>query len=223
MILKTLYLKIGDLGLPSDYTYELLKASRFICNYLEREVLKKIRFPADGFNRIVISLSSKPADGVFVNTASVACVDIPFDRETYDSKEGRETALWLIDKLREGIEKCAQFVAIPKLEILEGLASFVSGGMRNQWVHKRRVLSNFGVQASLICELTQSEFFLRLELSRSGKPVFEQILLRTDPDEIAFEHRFKDLQMDGEYLVVTSKAGNPLWRERLSGIPGLVD
>ena len=215
MILKALYLKIGDLGLPVDYTYGFLKRSRFICNFIEREVLGKIRFHTRNFDRIVISLCTTPTDKVFVNTAAAACVEIPFDRRTYGSKSGKDLSVYYIDELEEGLEKCAQFLKIPKAEIFQGLEVFKANGMKNEWVHKKRVFRNLSLEVSLNCEMTQDAFRLRLEVFHSKKLVFNSVILETDPDENAFGYRFKDIKIEGDYLVVTSKSTNPLWRERL--------
>jgi hypothetical protein len=216
MILKTLYLKVGDLGLPTEFTYGFLKRSRFICNYIEREVLDKIRFRAENFNRIVISLCSVPGNGVFVNTSNVACVGIAFDRRYYESKSGKDLSLYYIDRLKEGLIKCAQFIEIPKNEIFQGLDLFLSGGMKNEWVHKRRVFKILSLRAILKCELTQEAFSLRLEVFHADRCVLDSVLLQTDPDEIAFEYRFKDIKVDGDHLVVTTKTGAPLWQERIA-------
>ena len=59
MILKTLYIKIGDRDLPIPYTYGFKKKSRYICNYIEREVLKKLRYKVEGYNRIVIGMKTE--------------------------------------------------------------------------------------------------------------------------------------------------------------------
>jgi hypothetical protein len=216
MILKTLYLKVGDLGLPTEFTYGFLKRSRFICNYIEREVLGKIRFRTENFDRIVISVSSTPKDGVFVNTERVACVDIPFDRQLYESKSGTDLSFYYIAKLKEGIEKCARFIHIPRDQIFQGLEEFVAGGLKNYWIHKQRTFRQFHLRASLECDLTQEAFYLRLRVFSNDHPVVDSIILQTDPDEIAFAYRFKDVIIDGGDLVVTSKMPEPLWRENLS-------
>lgn len=216
MILKTLYLKIGDLGLPTQFTYGFLKRSRFICNYIEREVLGKLRFRAEDFNRIVISLCSVPKDGVYVNTSNVAEVEIAFDRQIYESKSDKELSLYFIDKLKEGLGKCSRFIEIPTTEIFQGLEAFVSGGLKNEWVHKERVFRKILLRASLECQLSQTAFRLRLKVFHADKCVVDSEILHTDPDEIAFEYRFKDLKVDGDFLVVTSKTADPLWRERIS-------
>ena len=48
------------------------------------------------------------------------------------------------------------------------------------------------------------------------KCVVDSEILHTDPDGVAFSYRFEDLKVDGDFLVVTSKTADPLWRESIS-------
>ncbi len=90
MILSTLYLEIGDdVDVPTDYRYGFLKRSRVLCNYIEREVLREIKFKCEGFNRIVVSMCEHPSKGVFINSCQVACVEEPFNKKDYDAKKRR--------------------------------------------------------------------------------------------------------------------------------------
>jgi hypothetical protein len=220
MILKQLYLKIGDLGLPTEFTYGFLKRSRYVCNYVEREVLAKLRYRTENFDRIVISASSAPQDGVFVNTANAACTDVPYDRGEYERRSGDDLGVYYIGLLRAGLDKTARFVAIPKQEIFDGLDAFVAGGMKNEWVHKERLFRQPRLRAALSCALTQDAFTLRLTVRHGDERVFDEEILRTDPDENAFGYRFKDVVIDGDYLTVTGRTGEPLWRERVSALTG---
>jgi hypothetical protein len=209
MILRDLYVMIEDVP---EVAYPFLKRSRHVCNYVEREVLRKGRYTGDRFNRIVVVLCPDPRDEAFVNTANAAVVQIPFDTAAYSGKSGAELSLYYVDRLREGVEKCARTLDVPKTEIFEGLARFVAGGLKNEWVHKDRHFKKLGLRALLRCFLDQAHFRLQLEVSREGIVVFKSFILETDPDEVAFEHRFKDVIVEGRRLVVTSRNQGPLWQ-----------
>jgi hypothetical protein len=147
MILKTLYLKLDASDLPTETTYEFLLRSRVVCNYLEREVLERIKFDAEGFNRISIAVTDEPREvEVFVNSEKVACVDIPFNRKLYErQKTDEDITRYFIERLREGLEKCAAVLKIPKSELLAGLGAFEEGGMHNEWVHFSRTFKKQGL------------------------------------------------------------------------------
>ncbi len=222
MILRQIYLYLGDEpDLPVPYTYAFLLRSRSVCNYLEREVLARLRYRTERFNRIVLSARSAPRKGVFVNTEGAATVDIPFDRAAYErrSGEGLETlGTYYVERLREGVAKCARSVSVPEHEIVEGLDAFVAGGMKNEWVHKKRTFRALGLRAELDCRMTQEVFTLRLIVSDAGGPVLDRQILKAEPNEIVFGYRFKDIVLDRGHLAVTSKHGEPLWRERVSAL-----
>ena len=210
MILKAIYLKIGDLGLPTEYTYGFKKGSRFICHYLERECLKKAKFQVEGFDRVVIALREVPKEGVFVNSAKAACVELGYRREEYEQKSGTELTHYYIDQLRNGLGKMERSYNIPIAELNGCLDEFIDGGCRNEWVHQRKVFRDAAMEAVLACRLDAQKFSLLLTLRRKGETVFEDVILETDPDENAFDYRFKDIELKGDAVVITSKTSEPL-------------
>jgi hypothetical protein len=229
MILTTLYLSIDasksptepkhpdDSRMTVDYTYGFLTKSRCLCNFLEREVLRKIKFRAEGFNRIVIAMRTNPENEFVVNSSQVACVWLPFVPSEYESKDGEVLMHYYIDCLKKGLQKCAQYVSIPVDALTQGIDDFVSGGMTNQWLFKSRTFREHGLKASLLCSLTPSEFLLRIQVWRKKELVLDEEVLRTDPDEIAFQHRFRDLEIiDGALIVAAKNNTEVTWSRKLS-------
>lgn len=210
MILKTIYLYIGETGLPKEFTYAFLKHSRFICNWLEREIFGAIRFEASGFKRIVITLCSNPRSAPFINSSNVACVELKFDRGLIDTLAGDDLAKYQIDLLRSGIERCSLVFSIPKTELLHGLDLFINGGMKNEWLHKRITFKEYQLSAVLTCKLTQNLFALCLTVLHRKIITFKEIILETEPDEIVFERKFKDIEITNGSLVVKAKYGEIL-------------
>jgi len=88
--------------------------------------------------------------------------------------------------------------------------------MKNEWTHKTRAFRKHGILANLNCRLTMEEFELSLLIMRDQELVVDKVILRTDPDEIAFEQRFKDIEIHEDQLTVTAKRGDPLWHCSLS-------
>ena len=221
MTLKSIYLHIGVLGLPSDYTYAFKKRSRFICNWLEREVLRPLKFKSKRFDRLVVELSSTPRPEAYVNTCKVACVGIPFDRQIIDSSNGITLAELQIMMLKSGIEKCGPNLSIPKTELIRGLNLFVEQGMRNEWLHIERVFKEQNLKARLTCKMTQERFSLQINISSHNKTILEHVILETEPDEVVFHDRFEDIKIDNANLVVTAQIGPPLWTKPLAELINL--
>ncbi len=219
MILSTLYLEIGDyVDVSTDYRYQFLKRSRVLCNYIEREVLREIKFPCDGFNRLVVSLCDKPSKGVFINSCQVACVEVQFNKQEYDSKRGGELIEYYIAKLKKGLRKCSRSQSIPLDEMLEGVDRFITGGGKNEWLFKSRTFRDHSLKASLFGALSMEHFTLRLQVLRQKEIVLDEIVLETVPNEVVYAPKFKDLETDEGSLVITSRRGKPLWKKKISKI-----
>lgn len=220
MLLRGLWLKLDEPGLPVDYAYAFLKGSRHVCNWLEREALKPLRFQADGFDRIVIAFRAQPRDDVWLNSEKVACLELPFARASFDATPAAERGAWYVARLREGLAACARSLRIPLAELEAGLDAFVAGGLRNAWVHRVRRFRQQGLRVALGCELTLSQFRLELTVERAGRVALREVILETDPDERAFAWRFDDVRLEGARLVVTSKTSQPLWQRPVAELAG---
>lgn len=217
MILKTLYLSARERGLPTNYVYAFKKSSRFICNFIEREVLRGLKFRSEGFNQISIHLVSNPADKAAIIPFDVVCAEIGFPKAEIDRAQGAELAKLQIALLKEGLEKCAQTFAIPKDEMLQGLDRFVAQGQRNEWTGKKNVFRAEGLVVERFCKLTADAFTLRLKVTRRGAVVFDAVIFETPPDELLFEGRYRNvLIQDGKLTVGDNASLKPLWSKPLA-------
>ena len=209
MILKSIYLELGDPGLSAEYVYGFRKSNRFICNYLERECFKRLKYKTSGFARVVVSLTARPK-AVYVNSCQVACVGIADRRDEYDHKTGEALTLYCIERLKEGLAELAVVQSIPDRELRSCLDSFVSGRFVNEWVHKKRKFVAQSIEATLFCSMNQDAFTLRLKVTFKRKVLFDEIILVTDPGELAFKYRFNEIELSGDMLAVVDKWSKPL-------------
>jgi hypothetical protein len=53
--------------------------------------------------------------------------------------------------------------------------------------------------------MTIENFTLKLRVSKNEDEVLDKIIFTTPPDEIAFHYKFKDIQIEGEDIVVTTR------------------
>ncbi len=78
------------------------------------------------------------------------------------------------------------------------------------------------LNASLLCELTASEFRLRLQVWHLKTLIVDEVILVTDPDEIAFQYRFDDIRIVDGSLTVTNRYGVPaVWSKSLADLAAL--
>lgn len=205
MILKSIFL-YPDLVEFSTREKDLLAVrdqTRHICNYLDRR-LPTLKFQADGFNRICIIGQTHPHE-THINSSSVLAVYIPFDMDACRSVPQSELSDYYAGLLKIGLEKCYTTHKIPRDELLFWLEEMKRDNYRNEWTFKGKTFREHDIRCRLDCSLTIENFTLRLKISRKDIEVFDEVILTTPPDEIAFHHKFKDLFIENGNIVVTTR------------------
>lgn len=212
MIFKQIDIRIDIPKINQDtikYTYKFKTNSRHICNYLERECLKKLKYQTEGYNRVVISLVESEVRETYINSSKCLCVSLPFDRDVYDALQGVEEARqYILGKLKGGLEKAEPF--LPERELSESLKNLEKQGFINKWLFKKKLERNRNLRVELHCSLDIKGFYLTLKVSRKGDEIFSKQILATDADELAYDYRFKDIVFAEDKLTITSKVSEPL-------------
>jgi hypothetical protein len=200
MILRDIYIGLDRSQFSTKVAYAFKLRSRSVCHFIGRHVWKKqIRVP--GFNRISVTLS---------NSCQVGCITMPLEDSGYESLSDTDFHEFAIAHL---LSACDQFLrTLPEVlgALKEAVRLFREVGYKNEWVARSRRFAAVGIHASLACELTPQRFGLRLIIRHRGTLVFDQEIFTSDPDEVAFDYRFKDVVLMDDKLVVTSKTSKPL-------------
>ncbi len=102
--------------------------------------------------------------------------------------------------------------------MLAGIDAFMAGGMKNEWLYSSRTFREHALKVCLFCALDPAEFRLTLQIWRAKQLVFDEVIMQTDPDEIAFEHRFRNVFIENGELKITSRLDTKLWSRKLSKI-----
>jgi hypothetical protein len=211
----SLFLNLEDYG--GKYSSDFQFRSRYLCNFVRRGVAP-LRFKAEGFGSIVVEGCREPVARCPIKGENVASATVKFDKQQYDSLQPAECHEFFIGMLLEGLEKCGRHHRIPLPEMKAAIDEFRAGGYRNEWTFKKRTLRPVGLQASLNCSLDMERFILTLKLERKGVVVYDAPILETKPDEIIFAHRFKDVVLDGQTVVVKNKFDKPTFSLDLSAL-----
>ncbi len=203
MVFRDVYLELDRLKYPTEVAYPFKLRSRCLCHFVGRHAWKRqLRVP--GFNRIVVNLAAHAEPKFQVNVCHVASIDMPLTADTFETIEGDALHEFYIAHLTAGVDRFLGDFPELTAEIHQGVAAFRAGGYRNEWIEKSRRFRDLDLSASLSCRMTVERFALRLTLRRKEAIVYDQEILSTDPDEIAFEYRFKDvIAADGGIIVVS--------------------
>lgn len=198
-----------QIGLPTnedvtvEYKYEFRKRSLHITNYIERECLKHIKFHSENFNRIGINLNNEDEQPYIFNDTLI--IPIFFDKVFYDEqKSDYEIQKYIIQILHSAFQNVVGLYDIPVNEMFASLDNLKDNNFENEWRYKQKIDKKRKLRVELHCSLTIKEFQLTLMVRKDNEMLFKDVVLTTEPDEIAFGHRFKDIQIDDERIIVTS-------------------
>jgi hypothetical protein len=76
---------------------------------------------------------------------------------------------------------------------------------KNEWTHKKKTFKEYGLKASLCCELTCNHFLLTLIIEKNKQEIFNQELLKTLPNSTFYKDEFNDLIIEDKTLKILKK------------------
>ncbi|GEN69911.1 hypothetical protein [Chryseobacterium rhizosphaerae] len=207
------------LGLDYDYyskmnnelRYEFQLHTRYISNYLSKEI-RKHKFQTDGtFNMLSISLLPDKIKDTKIVALDVLETYLLFDKSKYEKIKGSDKCDYYLELFEEGFKKANKFKSVPVDVLLSLLKEFKKGGCRNEWLHKKKNFKNHNLQIILSCEFTTNYFQLIITINQisSKKEIVREIIMKTEPDEILFEKMFKDILIENDEIIVTDSSDGP--------------
>jgi len=191
--------------------------TRFICHYVQRYPAART-FQTDGFNKICVVCKREPEELTYKNSSKALIAEVGFDMAEYESLATEQLPAYFISLLEAGMGKCSRDQHISAEYFQEAIQSFKADNFKNEWVYAKKAFRVEGLTCTLQCALDMSCFRLILEIERHGQLVYSQEILRTLPDELIYTHRFKDIKLEGEAVVVQDKFGKPLVTVPLQGL-----
>lgn len=200
------------IGLDRDiydnaYSYDFRLRTRFISNYLSKEI-RKIKYVTDGsFNMISVRLSNRVIITAIV-PLEVLCVNIMFDKDSYERIKGTEDYNYYLELFDQGFRKASEFKPIPLTELQYLLAEFKKGGCKNEWLHKKKKFKEEDIEVVLICKFTTAYFHLDITINQISSKVelVNGTVLSTEPNEILYEKMFKDILVVNNKIIITDAA-----------------
>lgn len=211
MLLKdiTLFLNVDeyDRQYRSDFGFR----SRYVCNFLTRRV-RELKVRVKGFNRICIQGCTKAQEFCSILSNNILMVSVVFDQEQYEKLEPRQQHEFFINMLLDGLEIC---ITEDNKDLLQSvktaLEDFRREDYKNEWIYKEKKVHDGKYHIYLLCALDSEKFVLTLRVEHVGEKVFEEPILKTKPDEIIYAHKFKDLEIVENAIVVKDKFGKVIF------------
>jgi hypothetical protein len=211
-----------ETGFTTDYRYEFTLHTRFISNYLSKQMRKKVNwFETDGTYRM-ISVNPTPnvlqESKIIPNEALV--VYIPFDQNRYENIKNSIDCEYYLELLDAGFKKASTYKTVPLDRLLELLDDFRKNGCKNEWIHKKKRFKEHNIEVVLTCHFTTFDFKLIATINKisSREELCKGIVLQTDPDEICYDKEFKDVFIKKNELIITDGFDLPRFSFKLKDI-----
>ncbi|EDM25987.1 hypothetical protein LNTAR_19357 [Lentisphaera araneosa HTCC2155] len=215
--LRKIALNLNRSDWPNDYGYQFLLRSRCLCNYIERRLKKEIVELIDS-TKIVITGEKRENSQFYINSSNIACLNVPFNPETYDLLKEHEYNAYMVNFLKEHITNEPNICNQEANKLFDIITDFENEGSINKFIYKKKINKDKKLKIILEQTLTVSEFVLKLDIQKSKESVYSKIILKTDPDELAFHYRYKDIVFEDNFLIVTSRTSEPLIKLNLDEI-----
>lgn len=203
MKLRYINIELNRALVNLDYVAEFDYRARFMCNYLSRKV-RLLHFETDGtFNMISIDLGG--TSKIDIVPLDVLKVCLPFNKEEYDKLDDKERVIFFASKFREGFRQAAKYKDIPLEGLFNLLAEFESNDFKHTWIAKNRIFREDNLRVILNCDFNQYDFHLNVEIYQwSSKTLLcSGTVIRTLPDEVFFDHLFKDVYINMDRIIIT--------------------
>jgi len=219
MIFKTIDFHLYTNYSNVDYSYAVKLKTKHICNYIERNCLKPLKFQTKDNQGIIISFRhgyNDATDSTFEPKISptnrVSCT-LAFDKEKYDRlKTDNDYREFCLESLLQAFETAKGKYEIPTTEILESFEELRQNNFVNEWLHKKKAVKTKKILVELHCAMTIDQFQLTLKVSQNNKEIYKKVILETDPDEFAFQYKLGDILVDDEAIIITTKTKKELYK-----------
>lgn len=189
-----------------------LSNSRFICNYLSKEV-RKLKLDTSPYN--MLNYYPSPSESsIRIWDSDVINCKLFLSPEEIDKlnkmKRLEDRYEYYFSFLERGYRFVSESIPLPVDSILGLHDQFRKGGYRNEWLFKKKMIREYGMYVFFKCCFTTFDFHLELEAYDLKKThlIAKGVVFRSFPDEMCYEKDFRSIIVDGPYLKILNFLGN---------------
>jgi hypothetical protein len=164
----------------------------FITQFLEKH-LRTLKYETVDFNMIFIRGRKTPKEHFFIEEHhKCLTIEIPFDEKLYsdlypfqnefplnnllkplENQKGFNE--FILQFITTGLHKAKEQKApIPTDQLVSLMVNLKAIDYKNEWTHKKKTFKEYGLKASLCCELTCNHFLLTLIIEKNKQEIFNQ-------------------------------------------------
>lgn len=214
MTIKKIYLQIDDKGENYGCNSDFLFETNFITEYLSRDI-GKLKFVYSKSNKLTVYIEAGRNAVEYSDVfKSLRCYmeqsysdisELKFEERTEKILEVIEASAKLYEKVVSGLGEA----------IVNSAQSFRENNYKNVWLHNKRRIKGVG-DAKLICELSRENFYLDFVIeNKFGDVIYHKRLLTEMPDSLCYHHKFKNIQLHGDNVVVVDRAEKIFFEKKI--------
>ncbi|MDT8853645.1 hypothetical protein RNZ50_01080 [Paracoccaceae bacterium Fryx2] len=113
----------------------------------------------------------------------------------------------LCDLLMRGLDRIPASFDVPTDRLRLLVAQIQELPYELSWTQVSRRFADIGLTARLECQLLAGKFCLTLVVLRGRNPVWTKVIFIGSPDPVRWHYVFKDIELQGNKLVVTRRVG----------------
>lgn len=184
---------------------------RFICNYLSKEV-RKLNVAGDGtYKMISVRLRNASSSCLLTygtDNQDVLSILLPVsenEQKQYNKTTSiEERCEFYLKLLEKGYVFASNFREIPIDSLLKVHDKFRENNYKNEWLWKKKQISDYGICIFFKCYFTIFDFRLELEVYNTKQTVLltKGVVLRTGPDEIFYDKEFRKIEILSSKLII---------------------
>lgn len=185
--------------------------ARFLCNYLSKEI-RKLNIKGDDTYRMIcvrLSDSFSKIDLVYGSCRKdvlLILLHISEKEQLLYNKMMNLTERYefYLSLLERGYILAAKYRNVPLDALLNLHEKFRKNNYKNEWVWKKKVIKNYGINIVFKCFFTTFDFKLELEVfDRQLKVLLVKgTVMQTGPDELFYDKEFRKLDIQDDRLVI---------------------
>jgi hypothetical protein len=195
----------------NELRYGFQLHTRFISNYLSKEI-RKIRFKTDGsFNMLSISLTESSINPCRIVPFAVLDVQLQFDRTKYFKIIGTNDSNYYLDLIEKGVETAHDFKTIPYKELIQIVKKFRDGNCKNEWLELKKKFKEDDLEIILYSEFTTNYYQIRIIINQisAKREIINEVIIRTEPYEVVFENLVKTIEIENT-IIIKDKFNEPI-------------
>jgi len=216
MTISKIYLAIDQNGANysagSDLDFEVF----FVSEYVSKDLCKN-KFKYKEANKLITYIESTNQGVEYDKLFKTLDYKSTLSYLNISQLEGRERTEKILCLIEAAGSAYDNFIPGIRQAMLDSIDRFRNGGYKNVWLFKRKRI-DLVRQVELICELDREMFTLTLVVKNKNTEIYRRDILKTKPSSVIYHHKFKDILVDENNIVIIDRFGKPIYQVSISDV-----